>query len=195
MDPEGTRYEDPESVFPRPKNIKTPSHDPDIKFKYAEFPFSFSVVHKATEEVLFDTSGYPVIFEPQYLRVRPSIPLNTNIYGLGEHTESLRPPTENAVRTLWARDSPGAPTGSNLYGMHPIYVEHCTTGTHGVFLLNSNGMDIKLRTESDKTRWEYNIIGGVLDFYFLAGPSPVHVARQYAEVAGLPTEVPYWSFG
>ena len=194
-DPEGTRYQVPESVFPRPRNIKAPSYDPDIEFKYTEFPFTFSIIRKATGEVLFDTSGYPVIFEPQYLRVKTSLPFNANIYGLGEHTESLRLPTENTTRTLWARDSPGVPTGSNLYGVHPIYFDHRTTGTHGVFLLNSNGMDIKLRTENDKTTLEYNIIGGILDFYFLAGPSPVDVARQYAEVAGLPAEVPYWSFG
>ena len=104
--------------------------------------------------MLFDTSGYPVIFEPQYLRVKISLPLNTTIYGLGEHTESLRLSTENTVRTLWARDSPSVPTGSNLYGVHPIYFEPRTTGTHGVFLLNSNGMGIKVRAE-------YQIIGGV----------------------------------
>ena len=195
VDPKGTRYQVPESVFPRPGKIKFPSYDPDIEFKYIDFPFSFSIVRKATEEVLFDTSGYPVIFEPQYLRVKTSLPLNANIYGFGEHAGPLRLPTENTVRTLWARDSIGIPTGSNLYGVHPIYFEHRTTGTHGVFLLNSNGMDIKLRTENDKTTLEYNIIGGILDFYFLAGPSPVDVARQYAEVAGLPAEVPYWSFG
>jgi alpha-glucosidase len=55
-------------------------------------------------------------------------------------------------------------------------------------------MGIKSQTEDDKTTLEYNIIGGIVDLYFLAGPSPVDVARQYAEVAGLPAEVLYWSF-
>jgi alpha-glucosidase len=56
-------------------------------------------------------------------------------------------------------------------------------------------MDIKSRTEDNETTLEYNIIGGVVDLHFLAGPSPVDVARQYAGGAGLPAEVPYWSFG
>ncbi len=145
--------------------------------------------------MLFDTAGYPVLFAPQFLRVKTSLPLDANIYGLGEHTESLRLPTKNTARTLWSRNSPDAPTGSNLYSVHPIYFDHRTTGTHGVFLLSSNGMDIRLRTENNKTTLEYNSIGGILDFYFLAGPSPVDVARQYAEIAGRPAEVPYWSFG
>ena len=79
-----------------------------------------------------------------------------------------------------------------------MYFEHRTTGTHGVFLLNSNGMDIKITNSGPGgTALEYNVIGGILDFYFLAGSEedPSEVARQYAEVAGLPAEVPYWSFG
>ncbi len=99
---------------------------------------------------------------------------------------------------MWSRDAYGVPQGSNLYGNHPIYYEHRTTGTHGVFLLNSNGMDIKINdTEGLGTTLEYNVIGGVLDFYFLAGSEsdPTEVARQYADVAGTPAEVPYWSFG
>lgn len=58
-------------------------------------------------------------------------------------------------------------------------------------------MDIKLVEDEDSGSLEYNVIGGVLDFYFLAGSEadPTEVARQYAEVVGRPAEVPYWSFG
>ena len=59
-------------------------------------------------------------------------------------------------------------------------------------------MDIKLTKDgSGASALEYNVIGGILDFYFFAGSEtdPTEVARQYAEVAGLPAEVPYWSFG
>lgn len=57
-------------------------------------------------------------------------------------------------------------------------------------------MDIKIN-DTAGTSLEYNVIGGVLDFYFLAGSTtdPTEVARQYAEVVGAPAEVPYWSFG
>ena len=99
---------------------------------------------------------------------------------------------------MWSRDAYGVPQGENLYGNHPIYFEHRTTGTHGVFLVNSNGMDIKINdAEGTGTTLEYNVIGGVLDFYFLAGSEtdPTELVRQYAEVVGTPAEVPYWSFG
>lgn len=65
-----------------------------------------------------------------------------------------------------------------------------------MFLKNSNGMDVKLeRDESGRNALEYNVIGGVLDFYFFSGPGPKEVARQYAEVVGTPAMVPYWSLG
>ena len=57
-------------------------------------------------------------------------------------------------------------------------------------------MDIKLGKDgSGISMLEY--IGGILDFYFFAGSEtdPTELARQYAEVSGLPAEVPYWSFG
>jgi alpha-glucosidase len=59
-------------------------------------------------------------------------------------------------------------------------------------------MDIKITKDAESgPALEYNIIGGVVDLYFLAGSEtdPTEVARQYAEVVGTPAEVPYWSFG
>jgi alpha-glucosidase (family GH31 glycosyl hydrolase) len=70
------------------------------------------------------------------------------------------------------------PAGTNLYGNHPIYFEHRTSGTHGVLLLNSNGMDIKLNQEGGHTSLEYNVIGGILDLYFLAGQSLAYSSRR-----------------
>lgn len=142
---------------------------------------------------MFSTASHPIIFEPQYLRVKTKVAVNANIYGLGEHTNTFRLDPDNTTLTLWSRDAYGVPIGTNLYGNHPVYFEHRSTGTHGVFLLNSNGMDIKLTSGA----LEYNVIGGVLDFYFLAGSEtdPTQVAKQYAEIVGTPAEVPYWSFG
>ena len=94
------------------------------------------------------------------------------------------------TRTLWSRDSPGAPPAQNLYGNHPIYFEHREAAgkTHGVFLLNSNGMDFKINSTEETGQYlEYNTLGGVVDLYFMAGPSPTDVARQYSEVIGKPT--------
>jgi len=118
------------------------------------------------------------------------------LYGLGEHSDPLRLKYTNYIRTLWSQDAYGIPEGANLYGNHPIYFEHRTTGTHGVFFLNSNGMDININNTNGANQYlEYNTLGGVFDFYFVAGPTPVTVSQQYAEIVGLPAMMPYWGFG
>ena len=198
-DASNTRYEVPESVFPRP--AADPNVLPDaaqIQFTYTSAPFSFNISRSRTGEVLFTTVRHPLIFEPQYLRLKTELPPAANIYGLGEHSDPFRLDATNTTRTLWSRDAYGIPPGTNLYGNHPVYFEHRPSGaTHGVFLLSSSGMDVKIRGDGDGTTLEYNVIGGVFDFYFLAGSEsdPAEVARQYAQVAGTPAEVPYWSFG
>ncbi|VDB84529.1 unnamed protein product [Peniophora sp. CBMAI 1063] len=198
-DANNVRYEVPDSVLPRPSANETvdPS-SAQIQFNYTASPFSFTILRSSTSEVLFTTAEHPLIFEPQYLRLKTTLPPDANIYGLGEHTNSFRLDPTNTTLTLWSRDAYGVANGTNLYGNHPVYFEHRPgSGTHGAFLLNSNGMDVKILQEGDNTTLEYNVIGGLFDFYFLAGSetSPVEVAKQYAEVVGTPAEVPYWSFG
>jgi alpha-glucosidase len=148
--------------------------------------------------VLFTTSGHALIFESQFLRIKTALPRAANIYGLGDHSEPFQLDVVNTARTLWARDAYAIPQGTNLYGTHPVYFEHRpASGTHAIFLLSSSGMDVKIREDSVGASLEYNVIGGVFDFYFLAGSEidPGEAARQYAEIVGTPAEVPYWSFG
>ncbi|KAL3467806.1 glycosyl hydrolases family 31-domain-containing protein [Aspergillus heterothallicus] len=168
-------YQVPESVFPRPSVEDRPGDN---------------------KKILSNSSGSNLVFQSQYVNLRTSLPQNPNLYGLGEHSDPLRLNITNYTRTLWNRDAYTIPAGTNLYGAHPVYVDHRRTGTHGVFLLNSNGMDVKIDKYHDGAQYlEYNLLGDALDLYFLAGPSPKDVSMQYAEVAGLPAMVPYWGFG
>ncbi|KAK4144285.1 glycoside hydrolase [Dichotomopilus funicola] len=202
QDQDDVVYQVPESVFPRPQGDGVHPKQSALSFKYTKNPFSFSVSRTKTGEVLFDSSAAQLVFQSQYVRLRTKLPTNPNLYGLGEHSDPFRLNTTDYVRTMWSQDAFGTPEGSNLYGNHPVYFEHRTTaggGTHGVFLLNSNGMDIKIdkdgKGKKKQQYLEYNTLGGVLDLYFVAGPGPVDVARQYAEIVGTPAMVPYWGFG
>ncbi|KAI1851076.1 hypothetical protein JX266_003741 [Neoarthrinium moseri] len=189
-------YQIPQSVFPRPQVGGSTAAQSALAFNYTEEPFSFSVSRAQSGEVLFDTSAANMIFESQYLRLRTKLPDNPFLYGLGEHSDPFRLNTTDYIRTLWSQDSYSVPEGSNLYGNHPVYFEQRESGSHGVFFLNSNGMDVLINNTVDEGQYlEYNTLGGVLDFYFIAGPSPVEVARQYSEIVGLPALQPYWGLG
>lgn len=187
-------YDAAENVYQIPSSILDPpsgqqdssSTASDLVFQYTESPFSFAIQRSSSGETIFNTSGTNLIFESQYVRLRTSLPDNPNIYGLGEDSDSFRRETVDYTRTLWNAGQAFLPTHSNLYGSHPVYIEMRDGQAHGVFLSNSNGMDIKInQTEEDGQYLEYNTIGGVLDFYLLSGPAPADVARQYAGVVGI----------
>ncbi|KAJ3569944.1 hypothetical protein NPX13_g5907 [Xylaria arbuscula] len=190
-------YQIQESVLPRPSGDGVLASDSTLQFQLTEDPFSFSITRADSDEVLFNTNGTSLIFESQYVNLRTSLPEDPNLYGLGEHSDSFRLSTDNYKRTFWNAESPFIPRNSNLYGSHPNYLEHRgESGSHGVVLLNANGMDVNInKTDSGDQYLEYNILGGVLDFYFLAGPTPTDVSKQYAEVVGLPAMMAYWTFG
>ncbi|KAF9218886.1 glycoside hydrolase family 31 protein [Gyrodon lividus] len=153
--------------------------------------------------------AFPLIFEDQYLQVASALPYGTNIYGLGEVISSSgfrRDIGANGgvgtIQTNWNRDIED-PIDQNMYGTHPIYMEHRfneatnRSSSSGVLLLSAAGADILLQTPPDSSVSfiEYRMIGGILDFYFFSGPTPVHVIAQYGAIIGYPMWQPAWGFG
>ncbi|VVC33074.1 Hypothetical protein CINCED_3A013653 [Cinara cedri] len=94
--------------------------------------------------------------------------------------------------TFFNHDTP--PTNDvNGYGTHPFYLLIENSGkSHGVFLLNSNAMDIVLQPTPAIT---YRTIGGILDFYYFLGPTSSDVIVQYTEAIGRPFLPSYWTLG
>ncbi|KAF2744056.1 glycoside hydrolase family 31 protein [Sporormia fimetaria CBS 119925] len=188
-------YQVQEHVVPRPPNNNAQSQDSAVRFDLREEPFSFKVTRNDNGEVLFDTAKHQLIYESQYIRVRTRLPTTHNLYGLGEHSDAFRF-SENYTRTFWNSEAPGIPNDAPLYGSHPVYFDHRgDKGTHGVFLFNANGMDIVVGKDGDDAYLEYNVLGGVMDLYFMAGPEPTAVSKQYAEIVGLSAMYPYWTLG
>lgn len=74
----------------------------DYSFDYNESPFEFWVTRSEDGEVLYDTRGWKLIFETQYIELTTNMEENYNVYGLGEVIHSLRL-GNNFTRTMWAR--------------------------------------------------------------------------------------------
>ncbi|KIK64069.1 glycoside hydrolase family 31 protein [Collybiopsis luxurians FD-317 M1] len=231
-DAENKQFTIPDSVISRPSPPTTSfTKSSDLVFNYESNPFSFWITRRSNPDAapLFDTrlsslpetpippvianddstalDGFPLVFEDQYLQLTSALPLDANIYGMGEAVASSgfrRNVASNggSIQTLWARDA-ADPVDENMYGNHPIYLEHRFNETtneaqsHGVFLFSSSGADVLLLTPSGASQSliQYRMIGGILDFYFFSGPSPHAVIEQYGALVGLPTWIPHWAFG
>ncbi|CAK8574094.1 unnamed protein product [Lathyrus sativus] len=174
----------------------------ELVFSYTSDPFSFAVKRKSNGDTLFDTNSNesdpfgPLVFKDQYLEISTKLPKNASLYGLGENTQPhgmrLHP---NDPYTLYTTDISAVNLNSDLYGSHPVYMDLRNEGgkpyAHGVLLLNSNGMDVFYKGNY----LTYKIIGGVFDFYFFAGTTPLNVVDQYTTLVGRPAPMPYWAFG
>ncbi|KAJ3673812.1 hypothetical protein LUZ60_005804 [Juncus effusus] len=168
----------------------------ELIFSYQPDPFAFTISRKSDNQILFDTSNFNFFFKDQYIEISTRLPETASLYGLGEHTQpdgiKLKP---KVPTTLFTTDKPALNLNTDLYGSHPVYMDLRNNGgnvsTHGVLLLNSNGMDVFYNGSS----LTYKIIGGLLDFYFFSGPSPLDVVDQYTALIGRPAPMPYWAFG
>ncbi|EOA33498.1 hypothetical protein CARUB_v10019747mg [Capsella rubella] len=204
------RWEVPYNLFPREqppavgkvigKSRKSPITVQEISgseliFSFTTDPFTFAVKRRSNHETLFNTSS-SLVFKDQYLEISTSLPKDASLYGLGENSQAngikLVP---NEPYTLYTEDVSAINLNTDLYGSHPMYMDLRNVGgkayAHAVLLLNSNGMDVFYRGDS----LTYKVIGGVFDFYFIAGPSPLNVVDQYTQLIGRPAPMPYWSLG
>ncbi|XP_034750914.1 lysosomal alpha-glucosidase [Etheostoma cragini] len=170
---------------------KADTQDALYTTEYQSDPFGFIVRRKSNGRVIMNTTVAPLLFADQYLQLSTAL-ASSLVSGLGEHYTSLLLDLNWTYLTLWNRDmAPHA--DANLYGSHPFYIVQEEDGlAHGVFLLNSNAIEVILQPTPALT---WVAIGGVLDLYVFLGPDPQSVIHQYLQVIGYPMMPPYWSLG
>ncbi|KAM6201840.1 maltase-glucoamylase-like [Rhynchocyon petersi] len=191
-DPNKDRYEVPhEHVQPFQGNAAS-----SLKYlvEVSERPFSIKVSRRSNNRVLFDSSIGPLLFSDQLLQLSIRLP-SANVYGLGEHVhQQYRHDMNWKTWPIFARDTTPNRDGTNLYGAQTFFLclEDSSGLSFGVFLMNSNAMDVVLQPTPVVT---YRTIGGVLDFYVFLGDTPEQVVQEYLELVGRPVLPSYWSLG
>ncbi|XP_035314663.1 maltase-glucoamylase, intestinal isoform X1 [Cricetulus griseus] len=191
-DPTKDRYEVPhEHVQPFSGNAAS-----SLNYRVEVFkqPFSIKVTRKSNNRVLLDTSIGPLLFSDQFLQLSTYLP-SANVYGLGEHVhQRYRHDMNWKTWPLFSRDTTPNKDGNNLYGVQTFFLclEDNSGLSFGVFLMNSNAMEVTLQPTPAIT---YRTIGGILDFYVFLGNTPEQVVQEYLELIGRPALPSYWALG
>uniref|UniRef100_A0A8C3X523 Maltase-glucoamylase n=1 Tax=Catagonus wagneri TaxID=51154 RepID=A0A8C3X523_9CETA len=157
-------------------------------------PFSIKVIRTSNSRVLFDSSIGPLLFADQFLQLSIRLP-SANVYGLGEHVhQQYRHDMNWKTWPIFSRDTVPNGDGTNLYGAQTFFLclEDASGLSFGVFLMNSNAMEVTLQPAPAIT---YRTIGGVLDFYVFLGNTPEQVVQEYLQLIGLPVLPSYWALG
>ncbi|XP_014441942.1 LOW QUALITY PROTEIN: maltase-glucoamylase, intestinal [Tupaia chinensis] len=157
-------------------------------------PFSIKVIRGSNKRVLFDSSIGPLLFSDQFLQLSIRLP-SANVYGLGEHVhQQYRHDMNWKTWPIFNRDTTPNGDGTNLYGAQTFFLclEDASGSSFGVFLMNSNAMEVILQPTPAVT---YRTIGGILDFYVFLGNTPEQVVQEYLELIGRPALPSYWALG
>lgn len=191
LDANSSRYEVPIPKLNINKSSKLNPNETlyDVSVSYNG---SLTVKRKSTKTVLFQTDLSRLTYSDQYLQMTSDLP-SDYIYGIGEHKDVFRKKATWNRYTMFAYDIEPVPN-IHLYGDHPFYmtVEDDVGNSNGIFMFNSNAMDILLQPKPAIT---WRTIGGIFDLFIFVGPEPQQVVRQYIKLIGLPLIPPYWSLG
>jgi len=162
-------------------------------------PNSVLVIKRAsTGTVLFSTDLSRLIFADKFIQLQSSLS-SPYLFGLGEHLDNFTKTADKyKTYSMWNTDRLPSPDGTRSYGGFPFYInleknkEGKYDHAHGVYLHNSNAMDIVLQGDPAIT---FRPIGGVLDFFIFSGPSPIEVSSQFQGLVGFPDLPPRWALG
>ncbi|KAK7820953.1 hypothetical protein U0070_026011, partial [Myodes glareolus] len=191
-DPNNRRYEVPHQFVQDVPGISADNALYDVQV--TRDPFSIKVIRKSNNRVLFDTSIGPLVYSNQYLQISTKLP-SEYIYGFGEHIHKrFRHDLYWKTWPIFTRDELPGDNNHNLYGHQTFFmgIEDNTGKSYGVFLMNSNAMEVFIQPTPIVT---YRITGGILDFYIFLGDTPEQVVQQYQELIGRPAMPAYWNLG
>ncbi|XP_036086688.1 probable maltase-glucoamylase 2 isoform X15 [Rousettus aegyptiacus] len=187
------RYEVPLESS-KPFNGTANTSNLNYRLEITQKPFSIKIIRTSNQRVLLDTSIGPLLFSQQYLQLSLRLP-SANVYGLGEHVhQQYRHSMAWKTWPIFTRNTTPTAGMINLYGAHTFFLclEDASGSSLGVFLLNSNAMEVTLQPAPAAT---YRTIGGILDFYVFLGDTPEQVVQEYLELIGRPFLPSYWNLG
>lgn len=156
-------------------------------------PVRLSFLDRTGEVLNQDDPARGMAWEGKEVRVWKIMPQDEHYYGFGEKAGSLNRKFKHM--SMWNSDIPAYRADTDpLYKSIPFFYGIRNGRTYGIFLDNSHWSSFDMGKESPD-RYSFGAIGGELDYYFIAGPSPAAILSRYTELTGRMPLPPLWSLG
>lgn len=149
----------------------------------------------AATDRLINADHRPPARDPQTGRLAAAKQLGfaEHFYGLGE--KAARLDRRRGRFTLWNSDTPGYVEGTDpIYQSIPFYLGLEDGAAYGLFYDNSHRTTFEFGHLSQESV-DYAAEGGLLDYYFFAGPSVKKILGRYTELTGRMPLPPLWALG
>src|SRR5260370_2769224 len=171
------------------------------------FPYHSWIVAKAGEqwpdflnELQAQTTLEPYLqgfnFDSSQIRLTRPLASEERVYGLGERTGSMN--KRGQAFPIWNIDPHKGhnPKTENMYASIPFYLglSNAEGTAYGVLIDHTGRTEMDIG-KTDRTSVQMTIEGDSLVVYFLVGPKPRDVMRQYTELTGHMPLPPRWAIG
>jgi len=171
---------------------------PTLGVEIGHAPLAISVRDASGRLLDEDDPARGIGLAGEALRLDKRLPEDTHVYGLGEKAGPLDKRGRRfggSALAMWATDVPGHDAATDpLYVSVPFYLALRGGVAHGVFLDSSfrSSFDVG---KSSPNRLAFEVEGGELDYYLIAGPSPKQVIERYTALTGRMPLPPRWALG
>jgi alpha-glucosidase (family GH31 glycosyl hydrolase) len=208
-DPKERKYQIPTSFLPRPVKDVGIRLIEDLGFikpavEVERLEFSFKVPEEGVEQAnwieAITNKNRKLTIDGDHTVVGFTIP-SQRIFGLGERTTNFALTSGNYTVMAADRGSNTFDDGTGnkqTYGSHPFIVWQVKDNKYaGLVHLSSIPSNLEIKfSKADKSVLTWTTLaGGISDFYFIFGNSPVEVIEQYSLISGKPVLPPFWALG
>ncbi len=148
---------------------------------------------KAGNVVLEDAPHRPATWGAFGFRVWKAMPEDEHYFGLGEKGGPLD--RRNQAFTNWNTDAFGWQESTDpLYKSIPFFLGMRKGRAYGLYLDNAWRSTFDFGKES-RDAYSFGAEGGELDYYFIYGPHPKEVIRDFTTLVGRTPLPPLWALG
>ena len=140
-----------------------------------------------------DAPALPMAWNGARVRVWKTMPSDEAYFGLGDKAGPMN--RRGRAFVLWNTDAYGWQESTDpLYKSIPFFMGLRGGAAYGVFFDNAyrSSFDFGAQTADVLS---FGADGGDIDYYFMAGPEPKTVVREFAALTGRPPLPPLWALG